>query len=129
MKTALFLALLATPALAQLPDAPRPVPVPKIDRALAVTDFSVRMNDAFATWENRPAHCLNCYESNLPQAMANSLPAMLAYGAAVSGSVFVASTELRKHHHPKLARLLPIADIAYDGFCGFGDYRKAKYWK
>lgn len=125
------LVLLSMPlsVFAQLPSAPQPLLSSPVNRVLIAADFGVRINDAFTTWEDRPAHCLGCYEKALPQSMANSLPAMLLYSAGVSGSIFVVSSELQKHGHRKLARWIPVVDIAYDGTCGFMNYAKARWWK
>src|SRR5271168_5417723 len=103
----------------ELPDAPRAslaaVTVPaqpkkftfwtdSANRRLIFADAGVRANDAVTSWLDRPSHCAGCYERNLPQAMANSLPAMLAYGAAVSLGLDYTASKVWGDGHSKKRR-------------------------
>ena len=109
MKLYRYLTLTALCALAygqsQLPDMPKPQ---MFDRILIVGTGGVQIEDALSThWMiNHGGH-----ETELPSAMAKSLPAMLTFGAAKSYGEYRLAI-----HHPKLARWVRIADFTGTGF-------------
>ena len=89
----------------------------KVNRALILSDFAVRMNDAVATLRLYSNGC----QSELPVFLARSKPGMVAYSAAFSLGLNLASRQLWKHGHHTLARLLLVEDIAVDGEAGIHD--------
>lgn len=94
------------------------------NRALVAADFGVRMLDAFSSWMDRPANCPYCApEVVLPQAWSNSLPTMLVFSATVSVTVDLSARFLWRRHHPRLARITLLSDIAGDGEAGIGNVR------
>jgi hypothetical protein len=87
-------------------------------------DFSVRMLDAFSSWMDRPANCRYCApEVELPQAWSNSLPTMLVFSTTVSATVDLSARFLWRRHHPRLARIALLSDMAGDGEAGVGNIR------
>jgi hypothetical protein len=107
---------------------PRP-PVPPFlasrwNRTLVAADFGVRMLDAFSSWMDRPANCRYCApEVVLPQAWSNSLPTMLVFSTTVSATVDLSARFLWRRHHPHLARIALLSDMAGDGEAGIGNLR------
>ena len=94
------------------------------NRALVAGDFGVRMLDAFSSWIDRPANCRYCApEVVLPQAWSNSLPTMLVFSTTVSATVDGSARFLWRRHHPRLARIVLLSDIAGDGEAGIGNMR------
>lgn len=94
------------------------------NRTLVAADFSVRMLDAFSSWINRPSLCPYCPpEQILPQAWSNSLPTMLVFSTTVSATVDLSARFLWRRHHPRLARIVLLSDIAGDGEAGIGNVR------
>jgi hypothetical protein len=88
----------------------------RINRTFVVADFAVRMGDAATTYiDDGSGACPTCHEKLLPAALSRSLPGMLAYSAGVSVGLDFASAHLWRHGHHRLARLILIADIVYDG--------------
>ena len=82
------------------------------------------MLDAFSSWMDRPSNCPYCApEVELPQAWSNSLPTMLVFSTTVSATVDLSARFLWRRHHPRLARIALLSDIAGDGEAGIGNLR------
>ncbi|MGA7524315.1 MAG: hypothetical protein WBW84_17825 [Acidobacteriaceae bacterium] len=110
------------------PVQPRPPAPPFLssrwNRTLVAADFGVRMLDAFSSWTDRPANCRYCApEVVLPQAWSNSLPTMLVFSTTVSATVDLSARFLWRRHHPHLARIALLSDMAGDGEAGIGNVR------
>ncbi len=107
----------------QRPPAP-PFLSSRWNRALVAADFGVRMLDAFSSWMDRPANCPYCApEVVLPQAWSNSLPTMLVFSTTVNATVDLSARFLWRRHHPRLARIVLLSDMAGDGEAGIGNLR------
>jgi hypothetical protein len=82
------------------------------------------MLDAFSSWADRPANCRYCApEVVLPQGWSNSLPTMLVFSTTVSATVDLGARFLWRRHHPRLARIVVLSDVAGDGEAGIGNVR------
>jgi len=125
MKTLICLALATVSGVASaqaLPDAPKPKFFTKTNIALFSTDFLVRALDAESTNANLSNPC-KCYkENNIAYVTSKGPAATYAYSLGVASGMVAASFVLHKLHHERLASLLPIADIAYDGHSMIQNY-------
>lgn len=90
--------------------------LPKLDKVLLWGVLSVRMEDA-ATTRYADVRGGGWHEYYLPQSMADSTPAMVGYGLAVSYDQYRASKFLIQHHMRWLATTTEIVHIAYDAKC------------
>ncbi len=95
----------------------------RTNRWLLRIDAGIRLNDAASTYVmDGSGICPTCHETQLPSALAKSLPEMLAYSFAVHEGVKYGASLLWKHNHHKLARALVIADIVGDGYSGINNW-------
>ena len=90
--------------------APKPAPMVKVDWALLVADATSRALDAASTRAMLTAPCHCNYERVLPPAIADHAAALYAWEGAVVAAEYLAARSLRRHGHPRLARLVPLAD-------------------
>lgn len=102
------------PAIAPIPDAPKPAPTIHLDRtqwALLTIDAGVRGLDVYSTRRmlQGPNH-----EMFLPDVISHHVPMMIAYSAGTVGMNYLAARELVKHHHPRLAKLVVMVDVGQD---------------
>ena len=106
----------------------RPLPVetakPRIDRVtwtLLAAAGGARALDAYSTQRMLKNSCSSgvqmagtstCnYEQNLPAFIANHESGIYAFEGAAWASEFMATRFLVRHHHPRLARFVPLMDI------------------
>ena len=94
---------MTTSAHAQLPEAPRPQTVLLVGEAL------VRGLDVYSTHR---AYMQGNREVCLPNAIAHHTLAMAAYSEGIVILDWQVSRFLDRHHHKRLALLLPLVDIA-----------------
>lgn len=94
-----------------------------MNKWLLHADLGVRMNDAVSTYVmDGTGICPTCHETQLPTALAKSLPGMLAYSFAIHEGVKYGAELLWRHSHHKLARALVIGDIAGDAYPGIKNW-------
>jgi hypothetical protein len=136
---AVFSLVFAQIALAETPIGPtedleggfvqrRPLPAefahPRIDRltwSLLAADGASRVLDAYPTRRMLKNSCSSglkmagtstCnYEQNLPGFIANHASGLSAFEGAMWLSEFTATRSLVRHHHPRLARFVPLIDF------------------
>ena len=105
----LILALVCLmPSYGQLPEAPKPQQLDRVQWALLGAETGVRALDVYSTHQmlqngNR--------ELVLPGAVANHVPAMIAYSAGTVVVDWYFAKLLTKYHHRKLAYALTSIDI------------------
>lgn len=90
---------------------------PKVDWskwAPLIADGSARALDVYST--HRMLECECNRELELPNSIASHSGAMAAYSAGFVAMDCALARELRKHHHDKLAILLPSIDAEVVGF-------------
>lgn len=112
MKLLIFAFILATPALAQLPDAPKP----SLDRAtwtILAADASARAFDVYSTHRMLAQGDRELF---LPKFVSGHAPAMAAYSAGAVAVDYFAARALIRSRHPKLAKIVVSVDAAQDGF-------------
>jgi hypothetical protein len=97
---------------------------PRIDRltwTLLAADGGARIFDAYSTRRMLKNNCNSglqiagtstCnYEQNLPAFISNHASGLYAFEGAMWATEFTATRFLVHHHHPRLARLIPLIDI------------------
>lgn len=115
LKTAVFVFGLTVSSFAQnAPEKPHRF-FDKTNIALFSADALVRTLDAQSTraFETNPCKCF--HEEYLPDSIAKSTPKMYGYSLAVSGALIGVAYLAHRTHHHRIERLIPIADIGYDG--------------
>jgi len=100
-----FLALAPAFSAAQLPEAP----TPRLDLALYGIDATSRVLDVVSS---NQAFGRGAHEAVLPHWIADNTGTFVAFEASVLTVEYIGAYELRRHGHPKLARLVPIIDAA-----------------
>jgi len=90
----------------QMPDAP----APKLNLALAAARVAARSLDVAST--NRVLGLRGGYEYELPPWIANRTASLAAFEASVIATEMLGERILRRHGHPRLARLVPAIDAA-----------------
>jgi hypothetical protein len=113
------LLLIATSALAQLPEAPQKQNMhayleSNTTKALVGADFAVRLGDAYSTHLFMTDKCKCLHEAEIGP-IANTNASMYSYSITVATGVQALSYELWKHHHSRMARVLQVAEVAGDG--------------
>jgi hypothetical protein len=91
-------------------------------RRLIVADYSVRILDAVSTRQfmNNPCRCI--VEKQIGP-IAGSAWGMTAYSLGVATAVEYGAYKLWQHGHPRIARVLQIGEIGYDGYFGVNNER------
>jgi hypothetical protein len=97
---------------------------PRIDKLtwmLLAGDGGARAFDAYSTRRMLRNNCSfglqiagtsTCnYEQNLPGFIANHASGLYAFEGAIWASEFTATRYLVRHHHPRLARFIPLVDL------------------
>lgn len=116
------------PILAQVPDAPTPAPTSflasKVNRALVITEFSVRLTDAYTSHRNLndPCHCFtetsSLFGENLTPVFKSSVGAYSFSVGVATGVTLISWWLWKRHRHPKvfhgIARLGLMEDSAFD---------------
>lgn len=110
--------MITTSAMAQLPDAPKSHAHKFFDKEnviLFAGDITTRTLDAASTHHFLSNPCGCFHEVDLPNSIATHQATMYAYSLSVSAGLIGLSYIAHKTHHHKIERLIPVADIAYDG--------------
>ena len=106
------------------PSLPAETTKPRIDRltwTLLAADGGARVFDAYSTRRMLKNNCSSgiqiagtstCnYEQNLPAFISNHASGLYAFEGAMWATEFSATRFLVRHHHPRLARFIPLIDI------------------
>ena len=104
----LLLMMICIPTLCQLPDAPKPQRLERIDWALLAADASARTLDTISTRQMLGCRCN--HELVLPGFIANHTAALAAFETGMVAVNYEAVRYLRGRHHPRVARALLIGD-------------------
>lgn len=121
LKPFIVAALLTGTCLGQsLPDSPKPT-ITKDEWFLLGVDLGVRELDTYST--TRALRCTCNHEMFLPDVISHHAPVMATYGVAVVATEYFAVRYFEKHHHHRLAILIPSIDIAQDGVAGIANFR------
>jgi hypothetical protein len=91
------------------------------NRSLFLADFSVRAMDADSTRRFMTNSCKCMHEGDIGP-IANTTPGMWAYSLGAAAGIEFASYELWKHHHEKIARVLQVTEVMYDGGISIKNY-------
>lgn len=105
------------------PSLPAQTAKPRIDRltwTLLAADGGARVFDAYSTRHMLKNNCSSgiriagtstCnYEQNLPAFISNHASGLYAFEGAMWATEFSATRFLVRHHHPRLARFIPLID-------------------
>src|SRR5271155_3137327 len=103
-----------------LPDAPTPHILSADHIALAYDAVGRLVLDP---WSTNRALGRGGYETELPPPIANHPAMMVTYGAAVLAAEWLGAHELRKHGHPKLARMIFAVDGSMDMYASVNNFR------
>jgi hypothetical protein len=111
MKSIVIMLALCVPAMAQLPDAPKPSISFSHPTWQQWTAFGTRSLDAAST---SYAHSNGAHENKIPSAIADHAATDELYGVAVVAVEWWAIRRFVAPRHPRIARWLPLVDSAYD---------------
>lgn len=111
MKTRLFILAAALLLMAIAAHSQEKSKFTKIDWALLAADASARTLDTISTRMDLSAPCKCNREAVLPGFIANHTGTMVVYSAGMVGADYLAVRMLVKHHHPRMAKALQIADF------------------
>ncbi len=106
------------------PSLPAQTAKPRIDRltwTLVAADGGARIFDAYSTRRMLKNNCNSglqiggtstCnYEQNLPAFISDHAAGLYAFEGAMWATEFTATRYLVRHHHPRIARFIPLIDI------------------
>lgn len=99
---------------AQLPEAPKSHLFDRTDWTLLSLDASARTLDTISTRLMLTAPCRCNHEMFLPPFIANHTAVLAVYGAGIVGVNIFAAHELKKHGHPRLAKVILAVDAVQD---------------
>jgi hypothetical protein len=110
----LALALCGIAKAQPTPDAPKPHRV-TLDRSLVAAEVAVRIGDTITTerFLTDPCRCMHETDPIAPHSAGWGRE--VAFQAANALLVIEGARILRSHHHPRLARLLLVEDVANEG--------------
>lgn len=113
MKLAIAALLLSasTAFATTLPEAPTPTNLNRVQMALLTADAGTRNLDAYSTEQ---ALSQGNRELFLPPWITDRPATMYLYSESVVAFNYTLMRELKKHHHNRLAYMVPIVDIAQD---------------